>query len=916
MVGWDSKKLFWQKQTSHWLPDLLWLGGIWLVISLCDRLWITLDQAPPAWDAADYMAGSLGYWKALQTPDWFSGQWWTNLWLLSSKIPPFVYISAAPFISWFGNRPDDLLLLFLVYSVILLVAVYALGRYLFNRQVGLWAAALCGLMPTCYQARLDYLLDYPLAAMVTLAFLGLTLWWGTTELTLPPESGTALPLSPSAPQPPAPFDRRQPATWVPVAWAWLQWHWVDYRAWVWAIAAGVALGLSLLTKQPAGLFLLFSLVFCAGQVLWQRRWRRVGQFLLLLLASVPVWYPWYRTNWLLILTSSKRATVDSAAIQGSPALLSLDSLTFYLRYLPWMVSLPLLLVPLLGLVLFWRRSRVGGRGTVSVDYDLKSADYRQRAYISSRQALIWLLIFLAGSYVTATVNPNKDTRYFLPCLPILAVVLAYGLTLLPRSWRLLHWGSVSLAGVLMLSALFPLFAPVRSSTVPRQLFPYQGAAYPLPEVIRAVRQAEPWLRANIGVLPSTQQVNQHNVNFYGMAQDFQVYGRQVGTLKKAVDKDRGSMEWFLLKTGDQGAIRQTEAQTAIVNSITQGGEFAVQQRWGLPDASELQLYHRRQPQIQVKPLSGKQPPPSTPVQLKTVTVPAAIPPGQPVPVTYTWEGEWQALHQGLMVLTWQRQERATAAGAQRWLHDHAIALGNLYAEQPETTPPAPPGSLTTTTTMQVTERLAMLPPADLVPGTYELTAVYVQRRTGEATTIAVPPVTLQVNPTAAAVPAPELDLLTQLRSLAVTLPKGPQSLERISNEINRINQYDPVQDYLIQVQQAMQYRLTQEPNSVNHAYTLALATVLKRQVNAAIAALQRVTQLDAKNPYAYAYLAFVNLYDFRARAAQEALQSALKLAPNNPEIQALSGIAALMRGQIFRAWSHAQAFQKAQQMRG
>ena len=50
------------------------------------------------------------------------------------------------------------------------------------------------------------------------------------------------------------------------------------------------------------------------------------------------------------------------------------------------------------------------------------------------------------------------------------------------------------------------------------------------------------------------------------------------------------------------------------------------------------------------------------------------------------------------------------------------------------------------------------------------------------------------------------------------------------------------------------------------------------------------------------YLGFVNLYAFRPKAAQTALAPALEIAPDSPEIQGLSAIAALLQGHMREAW--------------
>lgn len=907
MIGHDSDKRILHKNYQYGLSGLSILGAIWLTGAILDRLWFALDHSVPSWDPADYLTGAMVYWKALQTPQWFSGDWWISLWQLSSKIPPLVYISTAPFISLFGPGADGSAIVLLLFSAILLSSIYGLGLYLFNRQVGLWAASLCVLMPTLYQTRLVFILDYPLAAMVTLCFTLLTLWRGTSnkiqnlELKIKNLESSSPSPSSSPPTTSLSFFSFFPFTLPPLPLP-LPPRSLLYP-WLLAALFGITLGLALMTKQTAALFLLIPILWVIGEKIWRKAWIQLLQFGFGLVVSLVVFLPWYRTNWLLILTSSKRATIDSAIAEGAPPLWSVKAWTLYLRELPGMVSWPLLVIPVLGLVLFWQRSSLIRGGSGVPEDGASYREQRQHSAIACRNALIWLLIFVMGGYVMSSLNPNKDIRYVTPYLPVLAVILAYGLVLLPHSWRLVRWSTVALAGLLMLTSLFPIFSGSRpSSPHLSTLHPYMGPPFPHSQVVAEVATATPYLRSTIGVLPSTPEVNQHNINYYGLLHNFQIFGRQVGARKSFVKQDQRSLNWFLTKTESQGSIRNEDTQQAIVQAVEQSGAFQLQKTWTLPDQSLLKLYRRRVPAVEVVPhLRLGAVKRQAPVQLDQVQLPAQSPAGKPIPVTYRWSGSWDTLQNGLVLLTWQRSEQPDQSSQNRWFHDHGIGLGQLYPAIAEAAKPQ--------SGIQVVERTAMLPPAGISAGTYRLQAVYLDRRTQQATPLTIPAVTVRIDPTAQAAPAPELDLVTQLSNLAVTLPKGTPALSRISDEISRINQYDAVQDYLVQAQQAMQYRLQQEPKEPTFAYILALATVLKRQVQPAIAALEQVTQLDATNPYAYAYLAFVNLYDFRPQAAQSALAEALKLDPKVPEVQALSGIASLMQGNVVKAWHYAQTFQ-------
>ena len=524
----------------------------------------------------------------------------------------------------------------------------------------------------------------------------------------------------------------------------------------------------------------------------------------------------------------------------------------------------------------------------------------------------------------------------MPYMPILSIVLAYGLTVWPRRLRVVPWVTVGLAFVLMCLNLFPIGGIpgtylTQTLSPKAQMYPYLGAKWPHPQVVEEIIRTTPQLKATVGVLPRIAELNHNNFNYYGALRSFHIYGREVGTRKKFISQDARSLCWFLSKTGNQGSPR--EAQVMMVQTVEQSPDFQVQKTWKLPDGSLLKLYHRIQPPVQVRAI----PQPLTQVKLERVTVPPQVPSGVPVPVTYEWSGSWEQLRSGIVLLTWKkdgsqesgvrsqstvtsplinpegnnpkskiRPQNVSAAGrspvrgrqnpkSSRWLHDHGIGLGELY-----------PGQLSDQQlqgSFQVIETTAMLPPADVAPGTYTLEANYLNRETGENYPIAVPSVTLNIVPNASAISAPELDLVTQLRTLATSLPEGRKALDRVFDEIGRINQYDPVQDYTIQAERALEFRLQQEPQNKDWAYGLAFSNVLQKDPDGAIAALKRVVQLDGQNPYAHAYLAFLYLYQWRGRDAQNAIEPALKLNPNIPEVKALSGAAALMQGNVVKAWN-------------
>jgi 4-amino-4-deoxy-L-arabinose transferase-like glycosyltransferase len=876
--------------------SLLVLGIIWLLGAISDRLWFALDRSVPAWDQADYLTSTLKYLQALQHPQWFSGEWWTNFWLLSTKIPPLAYILTVPFLQVFGTGGDRATLVHLLFSAILLASVYSLGVQLFNRQVGLWAAAICVLLPGLYRFRLQFLLDYPLTAAITFAFYCLTMWKASEGRRKNEEGSSATDLTDVT-------DRTQFEERTKKKYKFSPSHTssLSPSSFFWAIAFGISLGLSILVKHTTVLFLFTPIVWLAVGAVRQKAWGRLGQLTGALLLSAAVFGPWAKTNWLLILTGGKRATLDSAIAEGDPGINTIDAWIYYGQHLPEHISWPLLLIPLVGLILYWRRRQ----------------DSSSIFYLNSCR---WLAVFWGGAYLINSLNINKDDRYVIPYLPVLSIFLAYCLTLWPSRWgRQIRWGTIGLAILAMLFHILPLGGALGNSLVQiispgNSNYPYLGKEWPHGEVIAEIIDREPYLQSTLGVLPSTPEINQHNLNFYGALANFQVYGRQVATNLKQVPQDVRSLSWFVTKSGPQGSIRERikKAQNAAVTAIEKGDQFQLEKTWILPDYTNLNLYRKRVQPVEIQPLNEGR----SQVQLDRVTVAAKAVPGVALPVTYTWSGPWQQLQSGLVLVTWQNQQSGNIPPGQtfRILHDRAIAGATLH-----------PGMLEAdkfAVGFRVVDRTAMLPPANIAPGIYNLQATYLNRKTGETYPINVPAVSVKIEAEpldmrSQAEPGnednrdkPELDLVTQLRAMAVNLPKGLPGLEPVFEQIGRINQYDPIQDYTVQAEQTLEYRLKQEPNNLELAYALAFSRVLQQNVKSAIAALEKVTQLDSQNPYAYAYLAFVQLYGWHPKAAQTALKPALALNSNLPEIRILNGVAALMQGNLIQAWQDLQYLKK------
>jgi hypothetical protein len=465
--------------------------------------------------------------------------------------------------------------------------------------------------------------------------------------------------------------------------------------------------------------------------------------------------------------------------------------------------------------------------------------------------------------------------------------------------------TAGLASLWLLVQLFPLPGLGKIPSPHRA----SGGEWPHRQIIETIRQQTPELRATVGVLPSTPKINQQNVSFYGATADLPgtgpvattqdrkslVYGRQVGTDLAQVEADFRSLSWLITQADQLTAPEVSEPHRALMRKIIASPEFE-RWSWTMPNGQQLTLHHRQPPAITVLPGPViATPEPTVPVKLVTLELPTQAVPGQPIPVTYTWQGTMANLSQGMVLLDWQpSQLNAPLSARAGWQHDHALGMGQLL----ETELLPPQGAVI------LIERLAMLPPQKT--GTYRLTGRYLNRVTGQTYPLPLPPtpLTLLAQAPLPSIPVskedPALDWVSQFQQILPSFQQG--NLDPVFQRINQLNRYDPAFSYLDQTIAIAQIRLQQDPHDLKQLYGLALAQALQQQP-ATLKTLTTLTQVDKQNPFAWAYLGFVNLYFWHPQAAQTALVQAARLAPDRKEIRTLQGVAALMQFNLPQAWA-------------
>ena len=492
---------------------------IWLLATVADRLWWTLQGGVPAWDQADYLNSALDHGRALGLAPGGVWQGWNALLDLSPKIPPLASLVNGSVMVVSGGAPDQAAWSLSLWHGLLLIAVAGWGRRLYGPGFAWLACGLTAMVPALLELRTDYVLEMPLTAVCTLALWRLDVWCD-------PSGGG-------------------------------RWN----QAWGCTLAALAALLVkqsAFLVLTPAGLGALFFVL--------RRRAHWLRQAMLLPFMGAALLGPWLRHNWITSLGGTNRAVFESAAREGDPGVLSWASWLWYPRLLPEQLGVVLLAVGVSGLMLWWLR-----RHDPSAD---RSWSWR------------WLVINLLAAWILTTFSPNKGDRYIAPLLPMLVLLLARGWWQWGLWWQHkgLRWMRPWLAAGLLACT------PAGFSTQLERLGDRPRG--PLEALVDAAGADDsPSPSRTLIVVPSTPDLNQHNVSYYGRRHGGHVVGRQLGGNDADRDPVLARADWVVLAEGDQGSVRK--AARRLDRAVRRSGVFEQVKQFQRPQGGSYSLWRRR-----------------------------------------------------------------------------------------------------------------------------------------------------------------------------------------------------------------------------------------------------------------------------------------------------------------------------------
>lgn len=166
-----------KSKSEKWLLDYLLLSLVLLLYGINIYYLTSLDFEPPKWDESVHLRDSLVFYNVLSDP------FQINLEIIKEIInkseqypllrpsgyyPPFAPILTSILYLMFGTSSKVAVMSNIIFLIILNLSVYEIGKYLFNRNVGLLACFIILLYPIVLTNSVIYMLDLPLMAMVAL----------------------------------------------------------------------------------------------------------------------------------------------------------------------------------------------------------------------------------------------------------------------------------------------------------------------------------------------------------------------------------------------------------------------------------------------------------------------------------------------------------------------------------------------------------------------------------------------------------------------------------------------------------------------------------------------------------------------------------------------------------------------------
>ena len=467
---------------------------IWIICTLVDRIWWNFYSNTPSWDQADYLNSAIDHARALSFLRGDESTDFSSFLDKSPKIPPLASIINGAIISFAGETPYKAAWSLSLWNAFLIFNIASWGLYLRGKKYALFCVLITAFSPFLFHLRTDYVLELPLIAAITFYLYHLGRW----------------------------SDQSVGGKWIQL------------------IIVSIACASSLLIKQSSLLVIIPSLLFIFILSFKKDKKFRL-QFLCLFIINILSIFPWFYHNWIMILSGTYRAVFESASIEGDPSIFGFESIFWYFPYLDNQFGNIILFFGLSGIIFLFFSNLKNFKLRLTLGRFINKNNFKW----------IWVYFNLLTCWTFTTFIPNKDERYISCAIPLIILLLALGFS----KWGdwLESYFNHSFYCLLLVAPLSFLFSNAINKFNP--LVNIQKKYYPIEEIISIVRSDLTMDdKQTIIVVPSTPEVNQHNVSYFGRILGGNILGRQLGQSPLHIEPVLKYANWIILADGDQGSV--------------------------------------------------------------------------------------------------------------------------------------------------------------------------------------------------------------------------------------------------------------------------------------------------------------------------------------------------------------------------
>ncbi len=521
-----SLKNILQSKKNFWTLIL----SIWLISTLVDRIWWNFFSTTPSWDQADYLNSALDHARALSLVEGGEPFGFKSLLDLSPKIPPLASILNGLVISFFGDTPHKAAWSLSLWNGFLIFNMACWGLYLKGKRYSFICVLITSLSPFLFQLRTDYVLELPLISATTFYLFHFGRWSS-------PYSG---------------------------------------GKWIQVIISSIACAASLLIKQSSLLVIFPSIVFVFIVSFKRNNIFRLQLFFFACINLFTI-LPWFYHNWIMTLSGTYRAVFESARLEGDPSIFDFKSIFWYFPFLNIQFGNIIFFIGISGLVLI----------ILGYIRSLKFPINFKNIFAINNYKWSWIVFNLSTTWILTTLIPNKDIRYISSTIPLIILLFALGF----YEWG--HW--INLQFKFKFNSLLLVSSIGFSFLYIFEMFgvfvPLQSKYYPVNEIISEVKsRQDKYKKDTVIVVPSTPELNQHNVSYFGRMKGGNILGRQLGQSLSHKQAVLNQSNWIVLAEGNQGSVPKNSI--ALDQAIRASGFFEKIREFPRKEGGSYSLWKR------------------------------------------------------------------------------------------------------------------------------------------------------------------------------------------------------------------------------------------------------------------------------------------------------------------------------------